>query len=75
MVYFGRLSKRFERKITGESGQKLPKFNSKLLKDVKKIEKHFEDAEIIQLNAKVRIQSMLELAIVEPAISVRMGTI
>ena len=35
-----------ERKITGKSGQKSPKFNSKLLKDVQKIEKHFEDAEI-----------------------------
>ena len=65
LEYFDRLSERFERKITGKSRQKSPKFNSKLLKDVKKIKKHFEDAEIIQLNAKVRIQSMLELAIVE----------
>ena len=46
LEWVGRLSERFERKITGKSGQKSPKFNSKLLKDVQKIEKHFEDAEI-----------------------------
>jgi len=41
-----------------------PLTDSNLLKDVKKIEKSFEDGKIIQLNAKVGIQSSMFLVII-----------